>query len=180
MCSTSCHQRFCCPTSGREGGFIDGVRTWRGTDYNQRWQRPLWSGQKLKADVWTLKMHFKWPAVSVFTLGLQCLQFISSGRHTETRTSQCGERWPHLSFMALTVDEGKEARQGKGEETERMDASQFMTAQSRTNTATRHVVASFSWTVLLTHQWKTLNSCLFNYANVYIYKWPCLVISWLN
>lgn len=35
-------------------------------------------------------------------------------------------------------------------------------------------------TVLLTHHWKTLHSCLFNYANAHIYKRARLVISRLN
>lgn len=43
-----------------------------------------------------------------------------------------------------------------------------------------HMFMPLFWPMLLTHQWKTLNSRLFNYANVYIYKWPRLVISCRN
>ena len=57
----------------------------------------------------------------------------------------------------------------KGEGTERMDFSRFMTALGQTNAAT-HVLSPLFRDTLLAHQWKTLTSCLFNYANANIYK----------
>lgn len=44
-------------------------------------------------------------------------QFISSGRHTAYRDkdiSEEGGKWPHLSFTAVTVDEGEEAERMDG------------------------------------------------------------------
>lgn len=75
------------------------------------------------------------------------LQFISHSRHTasESRTSQETKKriiWPHLNFMALTDDEETKRRRVKGEEAEQMNASHFIAALRRINTAVC-VLASF-------------------------------------
>ncbi len=159
----------------------------------QRWQWPLWSGQKGKKQMCELS-----PALfdtrkltcrrrqSEFCLTWHTYLFshwdsllaLASTQPTESRTSQRREKWPHLSFTALTDDEEKKRGRAKGR---RLNGWTPPGSWQRWDEQTPpHMYPPLFWTMLLTHQWKTLNSCLFNYANAYIYKWPCLVISCLN
>lgn len=69
-------------------------------------------------------------------------QFISSGQHAAQNDHT-------FVFQAPTADEEERGGGSKGEETERMDDSRFMTAASRTNTAA-HVRSSLQGRVINT------------------------------